>query len=477
MTNKTTRKTIGRLLSKGLTGWEAGKLVLQDLIDANCGRNKLLTEGDMAKIRQGLRNGTQKDTTDYNNLIDTYRIINKASLFCKTDAFEACLTICFLYNMLRDANLERFISWSQMWQPCLVTEKQYQDIVAAQKKVKLKSQFSLAYVIQDRFFWIAPSEVKEDIYNLGLDMETGREFEEAVKAKYTNLYTQAVNDIHALHTTGKFGDAFYYEEDEDIAKPLLKKWQKEGLKAKEAEHLVDVIFVSGQQLYNCGQLPEWKEFIDNYQRGFADDKNERFMPVYAIVQDPWEGCLDKKAYYDRPFRAAEFIIRNDEQLLGLKNNKRKKTETTIKKAALNLKFMLKQAELNIREYLAVKLIIDTASDVIGVSFSDEFVQFVNVQDRLEAHVTIYNLELERLNEETYHKDEPKLIKVLKKLSPIDMDKLKTSAASIQELKANITTGLEEPNWIIKKVHSLKYEDGYSFENGLVIEFTEDELND
>ena len=38
-----------------------------------------------------------------------------------------------------------------------------------------------------------------------------------------------------------------------------------------------------------------------------------------------------------------------------------------------------------------------------------------------------------------------------------------------------TPGLEEPDWIIKKVHSLKYEDGYSFENGLVIEFTEDEL--
>ena len=62
MATKTTKRAISRLLSKGLTGWEAGKLIIQDSIDSLCGKDGLLTDMDISRIDKGLT--TQKDIRD-----------------------------------------------------------------------------------------------------------------------------------------------------------------------------------------------------------------------------------------------------------------------------------------------------------------------------------------------------------------------------------------------------------------------------
>ena len=51
MTRTVTTKAVKRIITKGLTGWEAGKLNLQDLIDSYHRRDSVLTEADIAAIR------------------------------------------------------------------------------------------------------------------------------------------------------------------------------------------------------------------------------------------------------------------------------------------------------------------------------------------------------------------------------------------------------------------------------------------
>ena len=48
------------------------------------------------------------------------------------------------------------------------------------------------------------------------------------------------------------------------------------------------------------------------------------------------------------------------------------------------------------------------------------------------------------------------------LPPVDMDKLKASDASLQQLKDNITSNLGDQGWLMEKVRSLEYDDGFSF---------------
>jgi hypothetical protein len=51
MTRTVTAAGIKRIITKGLTGWEAGKLMLQSLIDTHFGRDSVLTEADTITCR------------------------------------------------------------------------------------------------------------------------------------------------------------------------------------------------------------------------------------------------------------------------------------------------------------------------------------------------------------------------------------------------------------------------------------------
>ena len=50
MARRLTKEAIRKLLTKGLTGWKAGKLILQDSIESYFRRESFLTEGDNAKV-------------------------------------------------------------------------------------------------------------------------------------------------------------------------------------------------------------------------------------------------------------------------------------------------------------------------------------------------------------------------------------------------------------------------------------------
>lgn len=460
MARRLTKNAISKLLGKGLTGWEAGKLVIQNCIEASCGRKELLTEMDIASVRQGLRN--RKDGLDYNSLLETHRLTNRGLIIAETASQDGCLFLNSLIMMLRDVRAKNTVDLVMSIRPQIVTEKQYQNIVVAQKQKKLAFEYSLAYVIEERFFSIAPAEVRKDIDEMGLDSDSAESFRVAVQDKYADLYKQAITEIHKLHTSGKL-NAVCYEEDAKVAEPLLDQWRKKGLSGAEAAKLVDMLFVTGQQLYDCDELPEWKEFVDKYQRHWLADEDERFRHTYAILQDPPSGWVDKKGDYQDRFHPSEWVTRGSEATLGLRTADGKKTKSE-KRVGRDLLTILERAKLDIRIFLALKAVIDTASEVIGVGFSEDGRGLENMFEQLALNAEEYNWCLEHLDKGLRHSKshESKLEKALKVLSAIEIDDLKPSVASMQELKDELLTDLGDEKWLREKLRCLEYEDGFSF---------------
>lgn len=262
MARRLTKAAISRLLSKGLTGWEAGRLILQDFIDASYGKPSFLTDGDRADIMRGLTE--DRNIRDYNNLVALGREIERGFMACKIACQDTCLDISLLNSMVRDANKKNTVELFMSLKPHMVTAKQYQDITAAQREKKLAFEYSLGYVIEERFYAIAPAGVRDEIEELGLDIESAESFAAAVSDKYADLYKQPVMEIHKLHREGKLS-ATYNDEDTEAVKPPLDNWKQGKLEGEEAAKLADMLFVTGQQLYDCEELPEWKKFIDEYQ--------------------------------------------------------------------------------------------------------------------------------------------------------------------------------------------------------------------
>ena len=282
MTKTVTAKAISRIITNGLTGWEAGKLILQNFIYEYYGKNSAFTEADRAFIQNIQHQGN--DVTDYNMFMALGRGFYKGSMFAEWLCTDACLRISLLVQILQDADRRRMIELFESAGPSIVTRKQYEDIVEAQRKKKLEFEYNLGYVIEQKFYAIAPEGVRNEIESLGIDIESAEDFATAVNDKYADLYKQAESEIHKLYFEGKL-KAVYYEKDKVDFGILINNWKEQKLSEKEILKLVDKIFVSGQQLYECEHLPEWKDYIDKYDQYLFGDEDKRFQHKYVIIED------------------------------------------------------------------------------------------------------------------------------------------------------------------------------------------------
>lgn len=448
MTRRLTKNAISKLLAKGFTGWEAGKLVVQDSVDVMCGKPKFLSDSDVYKIKQGLT--TDKDIRDYNNLINIDRHIDRGLMACLISGLEACLDIRFISGMLADVDKRNTTEFFMSFLPHLVSEKQFQDIVADQRKVKLTFEFCLEYIAAERAVLKAPDDT-------GFVPDADN-----IKEQCPEVYQHALREIFKLYKESKL-KASWHEEDKDEVKNLLAKQKKGELSDDELGQLLDKLNVTGQQLYECEELSEWKELIDKFQRHWHADKDGRFSYSYAVVQDPWYENVDEKGYYKSCVSPTEFITKRNEVALGLTTVNGKKTKSS-KVVSQDIQAVLKRVKMNLRCFLALKAIIDMASEVTGVNFSDQAGGLKSYNKQVELYIQQYNNNRERLEKDHSWGDskETKLEKVLKSLHPIELDKLKPSAASSEQLKKDILPDCVDGSWLRDRMLSMKYDDGFSF---------------
>jgi hypothetical protein len=461
MTYRTKNATIRRLLAKGLTGQEAGKLIVQDFINAACGKPSLLSEADVVAIQNAPMQG--QDVRDYNTFMAFSRALEKGLMICDIACKDACLDLSLLITPLRDVDKQNTVELFASFGPHVVTRKQYEDIVAAQREKKLVFEYSLGYVIEERFYAIAPPEAKKEIDESGVDIESAESFVSAVPQKYATFCEQAIEEVRQLHTSGKL-KAVYHDEDAKEVEPLLAKWGKDELSAAEAMKLVDMLFVTGQQLYECDELLEWKQFMDQYQQYWVSDDDASFRHAYAILEDYPETWIDENGYYKDPSPPSEWVTRVTESVLGLGAAEGEKAKS-IRRVSSELREVLSRVELNARIFLAVKVILETAADAAGLDIPDEGWALSNLKERLKLYAEYYNHELSEVKEEPkpWRSGDTKLEKVLKTLPVIDLDKLMSSAASMEQFKNSILDGVRDQGWLREKAISLEYDDCFSFD--------------
>jgi hypothetical protein len=227
--------------------------------------------------------------------------------------------------------------------------------------------------------------------------------------------------------------------------------------------LVDLLYVTGQQLYECDELPEWKDYMDGYNQYIFADEDERFGHTYAVMEDCSTVWTDENGYYKGPSKPSEWITRSTESILGLVNDDGK-PKKSIAKVGAALADRLETATLNIRLFLATKAILDAAADAVELDIPGKAGMLAGPNIRLGAFIAIYNFRLEELHKErkSSKSGETRLEKALKMLPSIDPEKLKPSPDSLKELKANILKQAQGEEWLRIKVRSLEYDDGFSF---------------
>jgi len=459
MAKTVTTTAVKRIITKGLTGWQAGKLVLQDMVDSRLGRDSVLTEADMTAIQQTRMVGA--DVRDYNMFMALGRGFHTGHMLAEWTCKDACLQIIFLNQALEAVQKRRTVELFESFGPHVVTRQQYEEIVAAQKEKKLVFEFGLGYVIEERFYAIAPPEARVAIDRAGVDIESVEDFIAAVPEAYADLCKQAIDEIHRLHTRGKL-PVVYDEADAKEIKPLLRRWKKSGLSPEEVVELVDRLYVTGQTLYDCAELPEWKASVDRYQQHwFADD--ERFRHTYAILEDCPKPWLDKKGRYKGPMRPSEWVTHGTESLLGLIGDDGKAGKP-IERVGAELRDRLHTAEENIRLFLAIKAVLDAAADAVGLDVPGNNGVLAGANTRLDAFVAIYNLRLKELKAEGRcgHSDETRLEKALRMLPTISRNHLKPSNDCMKQLKESILDDARGDEWLRTKVRSLTCGDGFKF---------------
>jgi len=460
MTRTVTTKAVTRIITKGLTGWEAGKLSLQDLIDSYHGRDSVLTEADMAAIRNVPMEGG--DVKDYNMFMALCRGFHMGHIVGEWTCADACLGISFLDGLLKDTAKRRMVELFESCGPRVVTQKQYEDIVAAQREKKLEFEYSLGYVIEKRFYAIASPEAEMMIDEAGVDIESVEDFVSAVPEKYKGFCKQAIDEIRCLHTSGKL-PAVCHKKDTEKAEPLLAKWMEDQLSAQDTMKLVDMLYISGQKLYDYDELPEWKDYLERYHQYLFGDEDERFRHVYAVLEECPAVWIDKRGCYKAPSKPSEWITRSTELFLELINDD-DKPKKSIQSVGAELTDRLDMAEQNIRLFLATKAILDAAAEAVGLDIPDKGGMLANPYIRLGAFIALYNIRLEELKEErkSWESGETRLEKALKMLPVIDPEMLRPSPDCLKQLKGEILKDAQGEEWLRIKVRSLEYGDGFNF---------------
>ena len=132
---------------------------------------------------------------------------------------------------------------------------------------------------------------------------------------------------------------------------------------------------------------------------------------------------------------------------------------------IELKDKLDTAEQNIRMSLAIKAILDTAAEAVGLDIPGDKGMLVAPNIRLSAYIALYNIRLEELQEKrfSWESAETRLEKALKMLSPIDPEKLKPSPECLKQLKDDILKDSQGEEWLRTKVRSIQCGDGFNFE--------------
>lgn len=443
----TTKTELRKLLRGGLTGEEAGKLVLQDNWLADRGQEGFLDNKDIASIKASLK--TPHDIQVYNSYIKLYELVDYTLKDAKIYALEAQF-----YLMWIDKILERLINkaahnWSLKEKiPAIVTQKQYEELKPKQRELKLKSPIALADVLELR------TESHPDAEKLDWPEEWRPAIQEIQKLIREGTLTP-------LRLKDKQDYYDFYKRDIDYlpakdAVDRLDKLLAEGknFSDEELDSLVDMTVFIGAELYEAG-LPEWIEWIDNYIPNLDEQtaaRPEGMMQAQrvAIIQNPKPDEIDERGYWI------------EEDVFSSKN------KPDIEKKRESIQAFLEAVRNRIKSFLSIQAVMDAISQIVGVDLSEDIRK---QHEQLKLIVDVFNSDIEDLFIAPDTWIEGLGLGDFSRPYQLKLGRMKPTAKSLRYYQDRMAIALGD-NWMREAVMSLEYEQA---EEGSLAQEMADEL--
>jgi len=154
-----TRQQVKQILKGRLTGKETAKLILQDAWEKDHERDGFLTDEDIQRLKKGLR--VSQDIDAYNSLVELYRIMSFTLQGIRISALETVGILEQANKLLRDCYLRSILREQRLLSPAIMTEKQYQDVKARQRRELLQDVTDLSLALGMRAYEMASEEQRE----------------------------------------------------------------------------------------------------------------------------------------------------------------------------------------------------------------------------------------------------------------------------------------------------------------------------
>lgn len=459
-----------KILGKGLTGKEAGRLVLQDNWLVDNGEKGFLTERDLASIKSSL---TQpQDINDYNSYIETYRLID----YTLKEAHIMALTVHKKLYAMNELLHWYFIGNSFMGHklaPVIMTQKQYDDALASDKEYVLSEIISLDEIILSGYIagamgdqeTIEGDDIPEDAILIHWHSKNHTpEWQEELSGLISLIKADKLKPVSITGSKrAKLDEAWdaYYQEpkkepldfekvksgEQDIAerlkpsplkeaydkllsasyssgKKLYSQKKKDRLLAflerakegrsseEELDELLGYTFVSGNDLYKSG-AEHYKAMIDGMELDDGGALNE-----IAILITKGTGMIDEKGHY--------------RSLISMRFHQGS-SMTDVK----DISEGLKSVKETMRTIMGIQSVLEAVSEVIGVDFTTGIREWIDEAKDLIAEINKSRIYLFKF---TGVKEMAETIK------PINLSKLKPSADTVKYFRERMAMGLGRKWW-------------------------------
>jgi len=447
-----TKADIKKILSKGLTGKQAGRLTFQDNWLTDTQRGGVLTEKDHSYIRSGLKNET--DRRDYNSYIRLYNYVDYTLKEARIVALEAETYLHIAYRILDGYAVSEAFRLAEMYIPAIVTEKQYEELKAKQRERKLKDVLSLQEFI---------SLLSEVDFEIIVD-DDEPEPESEIDFQNDERLREAVSTLQELLRAGKL-HPLKLKKREDYwdghklkipAQPvqevieMLDKYLTGELQHGEDDSLHLTVF-RWSEAYNVEGIGEnIRRSLDEYIPALYDEDSTRqagrMQSSYiAIIQNPGDMWIDERGYW----KELDYL-----GLVGIDAVKNTERDTN------SLKIFMNSSRERIKGFLAIKSVLEAISKVIDVDFLEDLQQW---EEELQAIVEAVNAEINRLDGKWERLGLPEL-------KPIKIGRMKATPATIKYFRERMALALGD-NWWEAPRDNLQLEADEP--DTLAHEFTED----
>lgn len=512
---RTTAADVRRILEKGkLSGWELGRLVLQDNVEVDHQRPGILSPADIKAVQRRVDSLNIMEAAEFSKLQNLYRIVTYTIQEGKIQGLEALDMLHSAISLLRRFQVEDEIRKVMMFAlPAIVTEKQLADLKAAERAFKLAELKKVRHVLEDIVHELAPEEavkrwretdfmfltdfladslrpedraiVKEAAERLIQLIREGKIqpvlLPEKVIKKLKKLEQQR-DDREADEETGDAPPEEYATVRARLEKKdlFIRQAYAEGLaqmtKARRAsitsileriadgsflqgwgddeDDLLEYSYCTGEEEYQA-QVKRWMEFVDTYHGDYEPGSSARaggYVQSLAGVAVLLDPRSDQVDERGHFIDMATRMLADVSGWAGYKKILKENGDSLPDR----VKRLHQAARLKIKGFLSIRMIMEAVSAAVGVDFLEDLEE---VEQRLDLAVQVYNDHTqppEQLGKEKHLFSGPAHYLGLPKLKALKIGKLKPTARSVQYYKERMAISLGE-GWYETAIKTVEYE--------------------